>query len=976
MRIAKRYFPPLRITYFLLLAGLIFPIVFSGKQQAAKRQVIVTEFSDFQCPYCQRAADVVEQLRTHYGDRVKFVFKQMPLKMHKQAFKAAQASVCAGQQERFWEYHDRLFSTRDLSLDALKRNAAEVGLNESEFNECLESAASRATVAGDLVEAEKLGVSGTPTFFVNGHAFKGAATFGSLKLQIDQAMAFASDGPVYSQTIQSKPLRPPSDTFPLQAASCVPFPTPTASTCPASEGGMASDSLAMYPSNPSLAAGCSGQFSVLLTSSPLQCDITSRIPQWTSSNPSVANVSSSGSVVAVSTGTTIITATEFIGTFAIQASTTLTVTGSTPTPTPTPTPSPTPTPTPTPPITLSATNIDFGYLLVGKGSSQIIETITNSGTAPLVIKGISLSGRDRGDFTLSYDFSLPLTITAANAVSVRVSFTPALPWRAGKRSARLEIDQKKSSSYVSLSGIGANCGGPLPACSSGCADADGDGLNDAWETAGGVDMDNDGTISATVDLPLAGAEPNKPDIFVWYDWMSYGGNDQSCATASDCSGLGSFHNGETCNDQGQCVYACATDSDCTSRSPTDAHAGDRCVNSVCEHTHDPFALNPDPFRPVIERFAAHGINLHILRGIAQPHSHVISRRTNSEMTTSCEGASVLGGTAGVGKYSVSFSDLKALGNPDKLNVAYHYAVFGHYVGCDSLAHCPANSPGISNCTDRGLAYGQSGVAEFSGNDFIVSLGSLINDSALSPRLLLAGTFMHELGHVLGLRHDGHHDQPCSNDTGCPAGEVCTELNDGQGLACHETVDGLVGNEEPNYKPNYLSVMNYRYTTGIKIGTAIGSRIPRSCQSDADCGGNGAICQGGCVRIDYSSQILPTGGPTPGALDETNLDDVAGLGSGTADLFTYTDALCHTCWITAPTTGAVNWAGTGFYTNPFCEVFVIGPESFTDTGVKADLDGFGPVCSEPRDLMHGHIDWPDLSGIPFNYKFQCTPNGKG
>ena len=975
MRKSQRHLSSLSVTCFLLFAGLFVLIVFSSRQEAASRQVVVTEFSDFQCPYCQRAAGVVEQLRAYYGERVKFVFKQMPLKMHKQAFKAAQAAVCANEQERFWEYHDRLFSTRELSVDSLNRMASEVGLNESQFSQCMESDSSRATVAEDLAEADRLGVTGTPTFFLNGHALKGAATFAALKIEIDQAMATKSEPARDSQALQRKPPHPSTDTFTLQSSACVPFPTPSASACPASEGGLATDLLSLYPSNPSLTVGCSGQFSVLLSSSPLQCDITSRIQQWTSSNTSVATISTTGQVLALSVGTTTITATEFIGTSAIQSATTLTVVGATPTPTPTPTPSPSPTPTPTPlpPFTLSQTNIDFGYLMVGTGSAQTIETITNSGTAPLVIKDLSISGRDRSDFKLNYDFSLPITISPANGVSINISFSPALPWRAGKRSAKLEIDQKKSSSYVSLSGIGANCGGPLPGCSSGCADTDGDGLNNSWEMDGGVDMNNDGVITATDDLLLAGAERNKPDVFVWYDWMDYGGNDQSCATADNCLGLGSFHNGETCNDQGQCVYSCSTDSDCTSRSPADVHAGERCVSNVCEHTHDPLILGGDPFQPVIDRFAAHSINLHVLRGTAQPHSHVISRRTNAQMTVGCEGANLLSGNVGVGKYAVSFSELKSRSNPDKLNVAYHYVVFSHYSGCDSLAHCPADSA-TSTCWDSGLTYGQTGMAEFSGNDFVVSLGGAVNDSALSLRLQLAGTFMHELGHDLGLRHDGHLDQPCANGAACPAGEVCTELNDGQGLACHEIVGGLVGNEEPNYKPNYLSVMNYRYSRGIRIGAEIGSRLPRTCHVDADCGGNGAICLGGCVRLDYSNQILPTGGPTPGALDETNLDDIAGLGSGTADLFTYEDALCHVCWITAPSTGPVNWVGTGIYTNNLCELFVVGPESFTDTGVQADLDALG-VCTEPRDLMHGHVDWPDLSGVAFNYKFQCTPNGK-
>src|SRR5262249_54442391 len=162
-----------------------------------------------------------------------------------------------------------------------------------------------------------------------------------------------------------------------------------------------------------------------------------------------------------------------------------------------------------------------------------------------------------------------------------------LPWRPGTRNATLEISEKKNSQYVSLTGIGATCGGPFPACSSGCPDTDGDGLNDAWETAGGIDFDNDGVIDATKgDLLLPGADPNKPDIYVWYDWMDYGMDGQSCGTDSDCyPNSGIYHLSETCN-QGQCAYSCSADSDCTSRRPTEAHAGERCINNICEHTHD------------------------------------------------------------------------------------------------------------------------------------------------------------------------------------------------------------------------------------------------------------------------------------------------------------------------------------------------------------------------------------------------------
>src|SRR6266446_5746633 len=171
----------------VLLAVLFLPWLFIGKARAADPAVTITEFSDFQCPYCQRAAIVVEQLRQTYGDNVQFVVKQMPLPMHQYAFKAAEAAVIAQQQGKFWEYHDRLFAASDLSVDALKQIAAEVGLKQDEFSQALDSDASRAAVEKDIEQAKQLGVTGTPTFFVNGKVVRGAATLARLTGAVDAA---------------------------------------------------------------------------------------------------------------------------------------------------------------------------------------------------------------------------------------------------------------------------------------------------------------------------------------------------------------------------------------------------------------------------------------------------------------------------------------------------------------------------------------------------------------------------------------------------------------------------------------------------------------------------------------------------------------------------------------------------------------------------------------------------------------------
>lgn len=97
-------------------------------QGPANAPVTVVEYSDFQCPYCKQAAVAVKSLMQSYGSKVRFVFKHMPLSIHPDAFNAAQASVCADEQGRFWEYHDLLFSSSDLSDSALKKYGVQLGL--------------------------------------------------------------------------------------------------------------------------------------------------------------------------------------------------------------------------------------------------------------------------------------------------------------------------------------------------------------------------------------------------------------------------------------------------------------------------------------------------------------------------------------------------------------------------------------------------------------------------------------------------------------------------------------------------------------------------------------------------------------------------------------------------------------------------------------------------------------------------------
>jgi len=138
--------------------------------------VTVVEFSDFQCPYCARAAPVVKQLHERYPDSVRIVYRHFPLdSVHPQARPAAEASLCAADQDRFWEYHDVLFeNARQLGEADLIRYAEELGLDMADFRTCLKEGRHARQVERDLEAGRRAGVTGTPSFFVNGRMLGGA----------------------------------------------------------------------------------------------------------------------------------------------------------------------------------------------------------------------------------------------------------------------------------------------------------------------------------------------------------------------------------------------------------------------------------------------------------------------------------------------------------------------------------------------------------------------------------------------------------------------------------------------------------------------------------------------------------------------------------------------------------------------------------------------------------------------------------
>lgn len=153
-------------------------------------KVTIVEFSDFQCPFCSKAHDTVEEVMNAYPGKVRLVFRHFPLDFHQQAPKAAEASLCANEQGKFWEYHDVLFKNQSkLQVEDLKGHAQGLGLDAAKFGECLDSGKHAATVKTDTEAGHKVGVNGTPAFFINGQMLSGAQPLEEFKKIIDAELA-------------------------------------------------------------------------------------------------------------------------------------------------------------------------------------------------------------------------------------------------------------------------------------------------------------------------------------------------------------------------------------------------------------------------------------------------------------------------------------------------------------------------------------------------------------------------------------------------------------------------------------------------------------------------------------------------------------------------------------------------------------------------------------------------------------------
>jgi len=152
--------------------------------------VVITEFGDFECPYCGDAYGVLETIRETYGTRLALVFRHYPLPMHPHAMAAAEAAEAAGSVGKFWEMYDQLYRHQaDLRKTALREYAEAIGVAGNDVTSAIEHGTYQERIARDQHSGQESGIEGTPSLFINGFAYGGAASVKALSEAIDDALA-------------------------------------------------------------------------------------------------------------------------------------------------------------------------------------------------------------------------------------------------------------------------------------------------------------------------------------------------------------------------------------------------------------------------------------------------------------------------------------------------------------------------------------------------------------------------------------------------------------------------------------------------------------------------------------------------------------------------------------------------------------------------------------------------------------------
>lgn len=154
--------------------------------------VVIVEYSDYECPYCQQTQSVLDKVEAEYKGKIAVAYKDYPLPMHSHAQKAAEAAHCAGVQGKYWEYHDQLFKTKQLEVAQLKDTARTLKLDTQAFDECLDSGAQAATVKAQAADGTALQLQGTPSFLINGRFMNGFQSYEELRGAIEEELKSVS----------------------------------------------------------------------------------------------------------------------------------------------------------------------------------------------------------------------------------------------------------------------------------------------------------------------------------------------------------------------------------------------------------------------------------------------------------------------------------------------------------------------------------------------------------------------------------------------------------------------------------------------------------------------------------------------------------------------------------------------------------------------------------------------------------------